>query len=112
VVPEKESLKEEMERLQGHSSTLQGLLSTTQSRIREIALELEGGEGGGKGGEKRTGETSPYQSPIRSHRPSIQAKAKSLVDLVVNAAASTETIYLMRAIEEAKVIDSRTTSPS
>ncbi len=107
VVPEKESLKDERERLVVHTSTLQGQLSTMQSRIQEIDLELEGGEGGGKGGEKIARETSLSQSPQRSVRPSIQAKAKALVDLVVNADASSETIFLMRAIEEAKVIDSR-----
>lgn len=106
VVPEKESLKEERERLVAHTSTLQGHLSTMQSRIQEIDLELEGGEGG-KGVKKRAGETSPSQSPLRSARPSILAKAKALVDLVVNADASSETIYLLRAAEEAKVIDSR-----
>ncbi len=60
VVPAKESLKEERERLQGHLSTLQAHLSAMQSRIREIDLELEGGEEGGvKGENKKTGVTSP-----------------------------------------------------
>ncbi len=38
VIPAIESLKEERERLVDHASTL-------QSRIREIDLELDGGEG-------------------------------------------------------------------
>ena len=74
VAPASESLKEERERLVDHVPTL-------QSRIREIDLELDGGEGGGKGAKNPTaGETSPSNTPLRNSRPSIQAKAKSLVD--------------------------------
>ncbi len=56
------------------------------------------------------GDTPPSDTPLRNSRPSIQAKAKSLVDLVlnalvdlvVNADASSEAVYLMRASEAAR----------
>jgi hypothetical protein len=98
VAPQEDSLKEETEGLIAHMSTL-------QSQLREIDLMLRKG---GEGGDPRAGDApTAIESPLRNVRPTILAKAKALLELMVKSEAPGEAIYLMRAAETAMVVDAR-----